>query len=102
MLHACSGMKTLGEPDDEETASDWVQKLRVLQEEKEKADKRVIRVYTWVLVYTSFFYCLCIIQAQMLAEMDEEFGVGELIQGTLQQQKQQVVIGSMHVICTCI
>ena len=62
-----------------------------------------ISLYEWVLVYTSvFFYCLCIIQAQLLAEMDEEFGVGELIQGTLQQQKQQVVIERMHVICTYI
>ena len=59
MLRACSGMKTLGEPEEEETASDWVQKLRVLQEEKEKADKRVthvymgISLYEWVLVCTS-------------------------------------------------
>ena len=28
----------------------------------------------------------------MLEEMDEEFGVGDLIQGSIDQQKQQVLI----------
>lgn len=36
------------------------------------------------------YHCYTCMQAQLLAEMDEEFGVGDLIQGTLQQQAQKV------------
>ena len=43
-------------------------------------------------------YNACV-QAQIWAEMDEEFGVGELVQGTLEHQKPQV---SATYIRTCI
>jgi U4/U6.U5 tri-snRNP-associated protein 1 len=62
-----SGVRTLGEPDDDESALAWVQKFNQIQEERDKAERR----------------------AQMLTEMDEEFGVGDLIQETLEHQNQQ-------------
>ena len=37
----CSAIKTLGEAHEGESALQWVQKMRVLHEEKEKAEKRV-------------------------------------------------------------
>ena len=61
-------MKTLGEPaGDNESTLEWVKKSRTLQEEKEKAQKR----------------------AELLSEMDEEFGISELVQGALTPPPQQ-------------
>ena len=39
-VHFCSAMRTLGEADDESTIV-WVQRLQAVEEEKEKAEKRV-------------------------------------------------------------
>lgn len=38
----CSAVKTLGEPDDNESAAAWIQKLKMIQEEKDRAERRVI------------------------------------------------------------
>ena len=62
-----SAIKTLGEAGVEETTSEWVQKMKTLQDEKEKAEKR----------------------AHLLDEMDEEFGVVELIHSAFQEHKQK-------------
>ena len=35
-------------------------------------------------------------QAQMLAEMDREFGVGDLVSETFQEEKRQVLINAQH------
>ncbi|XP_076314361.1 U4/U6.U5 tri-snRNP-associated protein 1-like isoform X2 [Tachypleus tridentatus] len=64
-----SKTKGLGESDSEgEDVLSWVKKSRELQEEREKADKR----------------------AKMLAEMDEEFGVGALVEGEFKEMKASV------------
>ncbi|CAI8042695.1 U4/U6.U5 tri-snRNP-associated protein 1 [Geodia barretti] len=60
-----SAVKTLGEPDnDDYSAVSWLKKFDLAQEEKEKAQRR----------------------AKMLAEMDEEFGVGDLVEGAMQEK----------------
>lgn len=62
-----SKIKGLAESDsEEETAAKWVAKSRKLQEEKELADKR----------------------AKLLEEMDEEFGVGALIEEEFNMKKK--------------
>ncbi|XP_025105199.1 LOW QUALITY PROTEIN: U4/U6.U5 tri-snRNP-associated protein 1-like [Pomacea canaliculata] len=61
-------IKGLGESDSEdESASAWVQKSRQVQKEKEMAEKR----------------------AKLLEEMDEEFGVGSLVEQVFQGPKQK-------------
>ncbi|CAG2115520.1 unnamed protein product [Medioppia subpectinata] len=57
--------KGLAESDGEEDATDWIMKTRKLAEEKARAQKR----------------------AQMLEEMDEEFGVSSLIEEDLRRKK---------------
>ncbi|WAR18739.1 SNUT1-like protein [Mya arenaria] len=51
-------LKTLGESDSDEDAATWVRKNRMKQREKDRADKT----------------------ARMLEEMDEEFGIGNLVE----------------------
>lgn len=53
-----SKIKTLGESDSEDDVSSWVKKSRKIQKDKELAEKR----------------------AKMLEEMDEEFGIGNLVE----------------------
>lgn len=61
-------IKGLGESDSEdESATAWVQKSRQVQKEKEMAEKR----------------------AKLLEEMDEEFGVGSLVEQVFQGPKQK-------------
>lgn len=63
-------VRTLGDDSDEDSAEDahaWIEKSRRKQEEKAKADKK----------------------AKMLAEMDEEFGIGSLVQDQMKQEKQE-------------
>uniref|UniRef100_T1IPV0 Uncharacterized protein n=1 Tax=Strigamia maritima TaxID=126957 RepID=T1IPV0_STRMM len=61
-------VKTLGDSDsDDEGALNWVLKTKQKQEEKEKAAKR----------------------AKMLEEMDEEFGIGDLVEDELKRLKGQ-------------
>lgn len=42
LMYAYSATETLGDTDDHESAAAWVQKLKAIQEEKEKAERRVI------------------------------------------------------------
>ena len=51
----CSSMKTLGEPDEDNSASSWVQKFDFIQQEKEKAEKRVKSNVQYLL------RCVCIV-----------------------------------------
>ncbi|XP_047120223.1 U4/U6.U5 tri-snRNP-associated protein 1 [Schistocerca piceifrons] len=62
-------VKPLGESDDEEYSdvAAWVQKNRKLQQEKEKAEK----------------------QAKMLEELDAEFGVGDLVEDEMRNEKRE-------------
>lgn len=53
-----SKVKTLGESDSDDDVSSWVKKSRKIQTEKEQAEKR----------------------AKLLEEMDEEFGIGNLVE----------------------
>ncbi|XP_075555996.1 U4/U6.U5 tri-snRNP-associated protein 1 [Dermacentor variabilis] len=59
-------MKGLGDSDEDDDALQWVRKSRKLQEEKEKAEKR----------------------AKMLEEMDEEFGVGKIVEEELKPVRE--------------
>ncbi|KAK2723098.1 hypothetical protein QYM36_003332 [Artemia franciscana] len=57
-------VKSLAESDDEDT-SEWVQKMRMKQKEKEEAERR----------------------AKMLEELENEFGVGDLVEEDLRKEK---------------
>jgi U4/U6.U5 tri-snRNP-associated protein 1 len=63
-LHASKG---LGDPEEDESASLWVERMRMREEEKKMAEQR----------------------AKMLEEMDEEFGVEGLIQDSIMDHKQK-------------
>ncbi|KAG8223738.1 hypothetical protein J437_LFUL003103 [Ladona fulva] len=63
-----SKVKKLADEDEDEDSYAWIQKSRKLQEEKEKAQKR----------------------AQMLEELDAEFGVGELVDNEFQNERREV------------
>ncbi|XP_060562043.1 U4/U6.U5 tri-snRNP-associated protein 1-like [Ruditapes philippinarum] len=58
-------IKTLGESDSDEDAATWVRKNRMKQREKDRAEKT----------------------ARMLEEMDEEFGIGNLVEEEFKQDK---------------
>ncbi|XP_042862737.1 U4/U6.U5 tri-snRNP-associated protein 1-like [Penaeus japonicus] len=59
-------VKTLGESDsDEESASAWVKKSRIIQKEKAAAEKR----------------------SKMLEELDAQFGIGDLVEKEMTEQK---------------
>ncbi len=60
-----SKVRTLGDADDDDDAVNWVEKSRKLQKEKEEAAKR----------------------AKMLEEMDEAFGVGDIVNNEMMKQK---------------
>lgn len=60
-------IKTLGESDSDEDAATWVRKNRMKQREKERADKT----------------------AKMLEEMDEEFGIGNLVEQEFKGTKKE-------------
>ena len=68
-----TSIRTLGEGDDKkgtseiDDASNWVEKMRQLQKEKEAAQKR----------------------EALLAEMDEEFGIADLVSDELLKKKEQ-------------
>uniref|UniRef100_L7M9S3 Uncharacterized protein n=1 Tax=Rhipicephalus pulchellus TaxID=72859 RepID=L7M9S3_RHIPC len=59
-------IKGLGESDEDDDALRWVQKSRKLQEEKQKAEQR----------------------AKMLEEMDEEFGIGKIVEEEFKPTKE--------------
>ncbi|XP_046739802.1 U4/U6.U5 tri-snRNP-associated protein 1 [Diprion similis] len=61
-----SKLKTLGESDSDDDAKAWVQKNRRLQLEKKKADER----------------------AKMLDQLDEEFGIGTLVEEEVQSERR--------------
>ncbi|XP_072031054.1 U4/U6.U5 tri-snRNP-associated protein 1-like [Amphiura filiformis] len=62
-------VKTLGDDDDEDDdAHAWIEKSRKKQQEKEKAEKK----------------------AKMLAEMDEEFGIGSLVQDQMKREREEM------------
>lgn len=60
-------VKPLGESDSEEETTEWVEKTRKLQKEREQAEKR----------------------AKVLEELDAEFGVGELVQDEINVERKQ-------------
>ncbi|KAK3093097.1 hypothetical protein FSP39_011036 [Pinctada imbricata] len=62
-----SKVKTLGESDSDDDVKAWVKKSRAVQKEREMAEKR----------------------AKMLEEMDQEFGVGNLIEEEFKDSKKQ-------------
>lgn len=62
-----SKIKTLGESDSDEDAATWVRKNRMKQREKDRADKT----------------------ARMLEEMDEEFGIGNLVEEEFKKDKKK-------------
>ena len=53
-----SAIKTLGEAGIEETTSEWVQKIKALQDEKKKAEKRVIHLIGSEKFYDVMFFIL--------------------------------------------
>ncbi|KAH6926014.1 hypothetical protein HPB50_012953 [Hyalomma asiaticum] len=59
-------IKGLGDSDEDDDALRWVQKSRKLQEEKQKAEQR----------------------ARMLEEMDEEFGIGKIVEEEFKPTKE--------------
>ncbi|XP_046471881.1 U4/U6.U5 tri-snRNP-associated protein 1 [Neodiprion pinetum] len=61
-----SKLKTLGESDSDDDAKAWVQKNRLLQLEKKKADER----------------------AKMLDQLDEEFGIGTLVEEEVKSERR--------------
>ena len=82
-------MRTLGEPDDDVSAAAWVQKFDLVREEKEKAQKRVRCSRSPYIVF--ILYYVVYSKQNILAEMDDEFGVGSLIAGTLAHSKEKVL-----------
>ncbi|KAL4237800.1 U4/U6.U5 tri-snRNP-associated protein 1 [Mactra antiquata] len=60
-------IKTLGESDSDEDAATWVRKNRMKQREKDRAEKT----------------------ARMLEEMDEEFGIGNIIDQEFKKEKEK-------------
>jgi len=83
-------VKKLADSDSEEDAVSWVNKTKTIQEEMEKAKKKVTN-YLFTLVFriiillfwfwtdfsAMFLFCQ---KAQELEEMDDVFGVGDLIE----------------------
>ncbi|XP_046388909.1 U4/U6.U5 tri-snRNP-associated protein 1 isoform X1 [Ischnura elegans] len=61
-------VKKIAEEEDDEDTLEWIKKSRRLQEEKEKAQKR----------------------AQMLEELDAEFGVGDLVDSEFRNDRKEV------------
>ena len=72
-------VRTLGEGEGE-SATGWVERMRQLQKEKQKAEER----------------------ERLLAEMDEEFGVGDLVTETLKEEKRHVCLCVGVCLCVCV
>jgi len=83
-------VKKLADSDSEEDAVSWVNKTKTIQEEMEKAKKKVIYAFLvlvfrtilllslfWTDFSAMFLFCQ---KAQELEEMDNIFGVGDLIE----------------------
>ncbi len=62
------GVATLGEQTETESASEWVERMKSRERERVEAEKR----------------------ARMLQEMEEEFGVGDLVDEALREDRAQV------------
>eukprot|EP00731_Ephydatia_muelleri_P035709 Em0151g1a len=76
-LHA---VKTLGEAESaDEEARLWVEKMRTVEKEREMAGREEGQL----MMHTR------VDGAQILAEMDEEFGVSNLVDATFKQEKEK-------------
>ncbi len=62
------GVTTLGEQTETESASEWVERMKSRERERVEAEKR----------------------ARLLQEMEEEFGVGDLVDEALREDRAQV------------
>ncbi len=73
---------TLGEEEEEDdnSASAWVQRIKRKEEERKAAERR----------------------ARLLQEMEEEFGVGELVEETLREDKAKVSLCVCVRACVCV
>lgn len=52
-MYVCSAVRTLGEPDDVKDTTAWVEKLKAVQEEKDKAERRV-SIYKYEIPYNMY------------------------------------------------
>ena len=52
----CSDVRTLGSAEGGESASDWITRMRNIQEEKKKAEKKVNDMYMHVHVAAVYMY----------------------------------------------
>lgn len=85
-------VKGLAESDSDEDAEQWVEKTKRLAEQKALAEKRVRRLYHYKINLVSniiSFIFFCVLKAKALAELDEEFGVGELVEIEYQKTKNK-------------
>ena len=57
IVYTSSGVRTLGEVDEDESTIAWVEKLKVVQEEKEKAEKRASSQY--LIANPQTVHCTC-------------------------------------------
>ncbi|KAL3873610.1 hypothetical protein ACJMK2_036706 [Sinanodonta woodiana] len=73
VLRKLSKVKTLGDSDSDEDSAAWVRKMRAIQKEKDLADKR----------------------AKMLEEMDQEFGIGTLLEQEFKPKEKEYTSKSL-------
>lgn len=90
---ALSTIKTLGESDSDDDATDWVKKSRKIEEEKKKAAERVC-ICDYLNVICIGFKMIVnlpikyIFQAKLLDQMDQEFGIGDLVKEEVRNERR--------------
>lgn len=92
-------VKKLADSDSEEDAASWVNKTKTIQEEMEKAKKKVTKMLFllfriilllslfWTDFSAMFLFCQ---KAQELEEMDNVFGVGDLIEESTRSEMKNL------------
>lgn len=101
-----SSVRTLGMSEgkgrkDVDDAASWISKMRKIDDEKKKAAKKVSffsLLFCCMHFYVLFscFNCIVVVvvddvfQAQMLAEMDEEFGIADLMSEVVKEDRNKV------------